>query len=381
MAPLRICLWAPVPPPEGGISRWTVRYCSEAPRFGLQVVVVDTALSGAAFTERSHFSLPRLRAGLRALLELRRVLRSERPHAAHITTSLFWATPRDALAVWLCRLHGVAAVLNIRASSQIISWREGLGPWRRRLLDVALRSPAVLSVLSRELSDYLKRSLPDMTVRLIPNMVSLDEIGEPAVAAYRIPPRRANHRVLYAGFRTPLKGIGDLADAVLGLSDCELILAGGGGDAADPAMQAKMEASLELLRRAGRLLETGILTADELRSLYRQVDLFVLPTYREGLPNVLLEAMAAGLACIATPVGAIPDVLSSECGVLVPVGDPSALRDAIRELLCNDIRRREMGIRAQLRISEHYSAHVVMSAYRALYGEFAQPDGDSKAAL
>jgi glycosyltransferase involved in cell wall biosynthesis len=372
VAPLRVCLWAPVPPPEGGISRWTVRYCSEAPKFGLEVPVVDTALRSASFTERSHFSLSRMRAGFRALSELQRVLRRERPHAAHITTSLFWATPRDMLALWLCRLHGVPAVLNIRASSQIVTWREGLGPLRRLLLDIALRSAAAITVLSRELRGYLECSIPSLRVRLIPNMVSVNELGSQVrTADYRIPPRRAKHRVLYAGFRTPLKGVGDLADAVLGLDDCELILAGGDGEAADPAMRARMEASLQQLRRAGRLMETGILAADELLSLYRQVDLFVLPTYREGLPNVLLEAMAAGLACIATPVGAIPDVLTTDCGVLVPVADPSALRNAIRELLCDDTRRHELGARAQLRISEHYSTDAVMTAYRSLYSEFA----------
>jgi glycosyltransferase involved in cell wall biosynthesis len=366
-SPLRVALWAPLPPPLGGVSRWTLRFREAAPRHGLRVRVIDVAPPVDTVDERSRFDWGRLPVATRALRELRRVLREERPDVAHVTSSLFWATPRDALALLLCRRAGVPVVLNLRSSSQIVAWREGLGGLRRRALDRSLRLADAVVVLSRELETYLSRTLPGLRVERIGNMVD-DAERAPAPGAPVLPPRRAACRVLFVGFRMPLKGLGELAEAVLALPGCELVVVGGpGGGALDAEADRRMEQALGRLREAGRLLETGALPPEQVARIYHEADVFALPTHREGFPNTLLEAMAAGLPCVACPVGAVPEMLEDGCGESVPVGDALALRESLRRLAADPERCALLGRRARARVAERYSAAAVMARYRALY--------------
>ncbi len=101
------------------------------------------------------------------------------------------------------------------------------------------------------------------------------------------------------------------------------------------------------------------------------MDVFVLSSREEGIPNALLEAMAAGRACVATAVGGTPEVLrDGETGWLVPPGSPGALADALEQALTRpgEARRRgeaarraareELSIEAMVRRHEEFYEHV-----------------------
>ncbi len=376
---LRVGLWAPLPPPVGGISRWTLRYKAHADDYGIDARIIDIAPKSKSFSEKSRFSLRRSFGAVSSLLELWELLRQKQIDVCHITTTLFWASPRDLLAAYLCRRYGVPSVVNIRASSQIIEWRESLGPARRKLLDWGLSQASVVVVLSTELQNYIAEKIPGIETAVIPNMVAVDEIpqGETSSDSTLLPPREGSPvRVLYVGFRTPLKGIAELAEAINALDSCELVMVGSQGGAINDAMASRMDQALEKLASQGRLIDVGKLAPAEVTQVYREADIFALPSYREGMPNVLLEAMAAGLPCVATPVGAISDILSTDQGRLVPVGDVDALREAIRELVENQDLRRQLGGEAKNRIVETYGVNRVMARYKAIYEEMLVPAGN-----
>ena len=88
-------------------------------------------------------------------------------------------------------------------------------------------------------------------------------------------------------------------------------------------------------------------------------ELFVLPTYTEGFPNVILESMACGCAIITTPVGAIPDMLDinsdNPVGICVPVKNSDALYEKILYCLEHKIETKLMGVRAKERVNREYS--------------------------
>lgn len=362
-SPLRVAVWAPVPPPTGGIGRWTLRYQAAAPRHGMDVRVVNISPPGTGLSERSGFRLDRSLRALTCLADLAQVLRQHRPAVCHITTSLFWATPRDAAAVALCRAFGVPTVVNIRASNQIIAWRNGLRPPLRHGLDAMLRGASRVLVLSTELVAYLQAELPGLAVHRIGNMV---ELGAPA-GPVLLPPRRARIRVLFVGLRSPLKGVAELAEAVLGLPDVELALVGDTGGAIDTTQAGRMQQHLAALRATGRLLEVGAVPPEDVERVYREADVFALPSYREGLPNALLEAMAAALPCVVTPVGAIPDVVGADRALVVPVADALALREALRQLAADADLRDALGQRARAHVAAHYGIDAIMAQYRNLY--------------
>jgi len=107
----------------------------------------------------------------------------------------------------------------------------------------------------------------------------------------------------------------------------------------------------------------------DLLELLRLADLFVLPSYSEGLPGALLEAMALGKACIASRVNAVPEaVRDRETGILVPPGDSRALADAIRDLARDDTLRERIAGAGRSFVLSHFderkAAETTLEYYR-----------------
>lgn len=128
-----------------------------------------------------------------------------------------------------------------------------------------------------------------------------------------------------------------------------------------------------------RIADSGIAGAIRLQdpmehqrllALMQRCEIFLLPSHGEGFPNSLVEAMAAGMACIATPVGAVPEIAAEGGLLLVPVGNISALADAISQLVASAELRNRLGTQARQTVCAHYVASVALprlaQAYRKL---------------
>jgi glycosyltransferase involved in cell wall biosynthesis len=144
-----------------------------------------------------------------------------------------------------------------------------------------------------------------------------------------------------------------------------VVLAGGGDEL------APLQASAA---RWPQVHFTGPLLRDTLPDLYRTADLFVLPAVHDrkgnvdGLPNVILEAMASGLPVVASGISGIPlAVLDGVTGRLVPEGDASALAAAIIELLADPERARRMGAAGRQRSIAELSWDAVARRYHEAY--------------
>ena len=91
------------------------------------------------------------------------------------------------------------------------------------------------------------------------------------------------------------------------------------------------------------------------------------------MPNVLLEAMAAEKAVIATEVGAVPEVVvHGETGILVPAEDSDALADAIRYLLQDKLKAKKMGEAGRVRVEEHFTVRKMIERTENLYQELLE---------
>lgn len=131
------------------------------------------------------------------------------------------------------------------------------------------------------------------------------------------------------------------------------------------------DALAEQVRRAG--LENTVVMPGfqrDLDHLVPHLDVSVLASYTEGLPNVVLEAMAGGVPVVATAVGGTPEVvIDGFTGHLVPAGDAATLAQRIQELLTNDTQRREMGRRGRERVATHFTFAAQARDYLALFRE------------
>ena len=94
---------------------------------------------------------------------------------------------------------------------------------------------------------------------------------------------------------------------------------------------------------------------DRVLELMRTADVFLLPSHGEGFPNSLVEAMAAGMASVVTPVGAVPEMVADGGALVVPVGDAGALASAIERLAANPEVRHRLGEEAQRAVGARYT--------------------------
>lgn len=172
--------------------------------------------------------------------------------------------------------------------------------------------------------------------------------------------------ILAVGSLAPRKGQDVLVEALAHLSDLEWRCRIVGNTSRDAAFAERVRSSIEEKGLAGRVELTGEV-ADP-RAEMSRADLFALPTRYEGYGMVFAEAMAHGLPVVGCAVGAVGDVVPKEAGLLVRADDPIAFADALRALLGDPARRREMA-RAASRAAEDLpawsgSADTILQALR-----------------
>ncbi|HWG19716.1 MAG TPA: glycosyltransferase family 4 protein [Terracidiphilus sp.] len=170
----------------------------------------------------------------------------------------------------------------------------------------------------------------------------------------------------FVGRLTRDKGVPVLVEAferLLKLAPDAWLLLVGWFDPSDDALSGDQRA---FIASHPRILHSGFVA--DTAAWYRAMDLMVLPTFREGFPNVVLEAAASGIPVIGTvATGARDAVLPGVTGMLVPVGDAQAIADAALHLLNHPQLREAMGQAARRRVMEHFVHHQVLDRTVALY--------------
>ena len=118
--------------------------------------------------------------------------------------------------------------------------------------------------------------------------------------------------------------------------------------------------------------------SDHVENYLLSADIFVMPSFWEGLPLALLEAMSAGLPVIATRVEGIEEAVEEDKnGLLIPTGNPDALAESIIQLLADGQARRRMGMASQEKAHRSYGAGRMCEQYLELMGELAQKEPQS----
>jgi glycosyltransferase involved in cell wall biosynthesis len=281
----------------------------------------------------------------------------------HINTSLnpraYW---RDLASLFVAKALGARVVYQVHGGALPRRFFAGR-PLVTRFLRWTLSLPDELLVLARcELEAY-REFLPDREVVLLPNGIDCAPfLPVPIVRAGRDRPLN----LVYIGRVAREKGLhetlmGIRLAAELGV-DARLVVAGGGPEEAALKRYAK---ELGIARRV--TFAGPVFGADKVR-LLEGAHVMMLASYAEGLPYALLEAMAAGIPVIATPVGAIPDVVSDGIhGFLVPPRDGRAIAGALRTLDADRETLSWMSRACRLRIQAAYSIERVAAELALRY--------------
>jgi glycosyltransferase involved in cell wall biosynthesis len=278
-------------------------------------------------------------------------------------------------------LIGIAAAQL--AGARAIASRRDLGHWLRPIQKRALRLACARAdfVIANAVAvgDLVTRieGVEHDKVRVVPNGIDVDIFDASARDEPEPPlpplPEGAVRGVVVASMHLPDKGQGDLLNAAAILQThgrrVQWLLVG------DGALQPQHEENA----RALGLSEVHFLgrRTDVPRVLAR-ADLVVHPSWAEGFPNVVLEAMCAGRPVVATRVGGCPELVNDETGILVEPRQPEALADAIDALLGDPEQARALGAAARRFVESRYSLDRMSATMTALYDRLLAPSAPSQ---
>lgn len=332
---------------------------------------------------RTYGKTGQLRAGnlLLNAVNLIRLLYSVaklRPAIVHYHTSRGMAFLKDMLFVGLLRcLFRVPTILHVRSSdsAKILMSRR---PRLRRLQLAILRrccdrlillSDNVVrefgAILGQEAGQKLRTQcmvLPNFT--LLPSPSSVQRTPRECVSLF------------YIGNISWEKGVFDTLEATRRLRDqttvpFRVFLAGPFNDAQEEqhVRTAMAQSGLEEV-----VTFLGTVCGEAKRAAFLRADVFVLPSYSEGIPQSMLEAMAYGLPVVVSNVGGIPEVVrDGREGRIIRPGDVDGLCAALRGLIESVALREQMGTAARRRIEAHYTVEEYMRQLQQLYGSLTVP--------
>ncbi|MBS1868210.1 MAG: glycosyltransferase [Actinobacteria bacterium] len=227
---------------------------------------------------------------------------------------------------------------------------------------------------SQEVADAFGRAfrIPGKRLRVIPNAPAAPRPAagfDPATLRAELLGDRAGPLVVCVARLQREKGIGELAEAAAALRarlPGLVVAVAGAGPEREPLERQAAELGLEgTLRLLGRRGDVGELLA--------AADAFCLPSWHEGLPLSLLEALDAGLPCVATAVGGVPELLGGdEAGLLVPARDAGALADALARVLTDVELAQRLARAGRALVEREHALGAVARRHAELYAEVAR---------
>ena len=342
--------------PDGDRTGGVARYMDEQGRH-LDGVAVDEYRTGPGSVDTTAALVAGLLRSLwrMALFPLRR-----RPDVVHVHSSYGRSFFRKAFYVlFVAHVWRRPVVVHVHGSS-FDDFLDTDSAALARFQSVVLGAAAAVVVLSDYWRDVLATRVPDERVVVLPNAVPTREY-DPAF-------RRDRQHVVFLSNLVERKGVAEFAAAIDELAarddapDFDVTVAGLG------PLAGRVE---ELAEDHEHVTYRGYVDESEKRRLLDDATIYALPTYAEGLPIALLEAMAGGAAIVSTPVGSIPEVVGDDDGRLVPAGDADALADALYELLRAPALVRRMGRRNRERAVEEFSWEATALRLEALYAGLA----------
>jgi glycosyltransferase involved in cell wall biosynthesis len=279
--------------------------------------------------------------------------RVELVHCHAAMRGSFW---RKGLFASLARSCGIPVLLHLHGS-EMKQFYLSQPPLVQRIIRRNLELATRVLVLSGSWKEFVERIAPSARVVVVPNYVKVPDCMESE--------RRAPHHILFLGLVGPRKGAFDLIRAFWDIHnnypDARLIIGGNG-------QIAEAKALISDLKLSDYVDVAGWVSGESKAKLLERCAVYALPSYNEGLPVSVLEAMAAGLAVITTRVGGLPELVTNGIdGILLEPGNRVALAQALAGILSDSELRMRIAKAGRKKIEEHYSDRTVLPILHSIY--------------
>lgn len=338
---------------KGGIASVVQAYINAGLMRNGEVRYIETHIDVSAIQKTLFFS--------RALVNVIRAFAFDHPALLHLHLSMrasFW---RKSVFMGLALLFRVPYLIHLHGSEFQVFFEQESSAFGRWIIRAFFARSAAVIVLSGQWREWVQTNCPANRIKVIYNPV---QIIWPHERDFH---ETNNATVLFLGRLGQRKGAYDLVEAFSRIAHefprASLILAGDGEIDA-------VKARIDKLGLRERISCPGWVTGELKDRLLYSATVFVLPSYNEGLPMSILEAMAHGVPIITTPVGGIPDAISDGLtGLIVAPGDVESLSLAIKCLLSDAPLRARLGNASIALVRQRFAVTAIVERLRAVHAE------------
>lgn len=360
---MKILLCAPYGGKIGGISRWTDQiinhYNSTYNYFTLEIFSLSRnqgVYSGDPFLKRFYLGI---KFYIPLIIKFFNKISSCDIDIVHITTSASFSLIKDVIMLKITKHYNKKTILHLRFGRIPQIYKRN--NWEQKLLHIAFILSDKVIVIDRKSYDVLISKGYDNIV-FLPN-----PLFKKVVDIYNRNKfiKREERKILFAGHIIPSKGVFELVKACKRIDNIKLVMIG--------FVTSRIKTQLlELAGNNNKWLEFhGELNSEDTIIQMISANIFILPSYTEGFPNVILESMACGCPIIASNVGAIPDMLNINsnqvCGICIEPKNIDSIQKGISKMLSNKSFANSCTKNAQNRVNEVYSISVVWEQLKKIW--------------
>jgi glycosyltransferase involved in cell wall biosynthesis len=278
----------------------------------------------------------------------------------HLHTASGTSFYRKATCFLIAKMFGKKTIVHIHGGG-FVEFHAASGPAGRRLIGFVLDHADTIIVLSESFRQRIGALTHNRTVKVVFNPVRVSDFRKEGK-------RNAEPvHLLFVGDVIERKGVAELIAAMQIVLDtvpsAKLTLCGGGRI----AFYRKLCSDLKI---SDSVEFAGFVSGEAKLSAFSNASLFVLPSYVEGMPMVIIEAMAAGLPVVATAVGGVPEIIEEGVnGFLVAPRDPAALADRILRIVSDPARYDAMSAANVRKAGEVFDITAIAAEICGIYEE------------
>lgn len=347
---LKLGLIIPTPPPYGGIANWSENLIESLEKRNIEYHIIDTAPKNRV-TEGRNVIDRIFDGGIQLFKQgwaLQNWVKKNNVNVIHMTTSGSLAIIRDLVLTRYAKKNNIPIVYHIhygRISDHIekndLQWK---------FLKRVFKYVYCTVVIDLRTFEAIKKYDNKLNLKYIPNSINPDKM--PMCC------EKAKKEVTFLGWCIKSKGIEELIDAwgkLEGIDGWKLNLIG-------PYEKKYIDVVLANSSKNNIVL-WGELNHEYAMRILNQSSVFVLPSYTEGFPMSVLEAMILGKAIIATDVGDIKTMLEENSGLLIKKKNVVELEDALKKCMYDEKLCIELGKNAKKRVYQNYIEKIVFEKY------------------
>jgi glycosyltransferase involved in cell wall biosynthesis len=350
----------------GGIGAYYLSLMNSSLPNRINLKFVCTSSQTRSLAQSGNFTFSNLISAIHDCLRFTKGVIQHRPQLTHIATAFGLSFIKHSLCVVIARLLGSRVLLHPHCSIDRLYTDHGKG-WRWYFRQVIWLTDGVIT-LSKEW-DALSTIVPGCAVYFLPNAIDLSEFRKIAQERRSRTIVHSPLKIFYLGCLGKVKGTFDLLDAAKEAAAMNLpVIFDLVGEELNPGEINQLQAQIDEAGIGNVIsLHPPVIGPAKL-DFFREADIFVYPSYSEGMPMAVIEAMASGLPIIATRVGGLPDLVCDGLnGILIEAGSADQFVRAIQKLTANPDIRFAMQLASYQRAVENFDIEALVPRLIDIY--------------